>query len=91
MTTATTGYSLIDEPTRIDAVDTDGVAICGAYQPAGHDYWIFFVTKTVTRITGLPVMPHREQFHGQTGRLAVRQWVELLACLTTMAMKGISR
>lgn len=89
MTTATTGYTLVEEVDRIDAIDADGVAICGAYQPAGHDYYCFFVTKTVTRMTGLSTPPHREHFHGGQGRKAAKAWVELLACLVVMAQKGM--
>lgn len=85
------GYTLIEEPLRIDAIDDEGVAICGAYQPLGHDYWCFFVTQTVTRVTGLTTPPHKEHFHGELGRVHVRRWVELLACLTVMALKGQKR
>jgi hypothetical protein len=90
MTAATTGYTLVEEPLRIDALDANGVAICGAYQPAGHDYWCLFVTRTVTEVTGLTVPPHRETFWGKTGRTAAKAWIELIACLTTMAMEGRS-
>lgn len=89
MTSAVTkGYTLVEDGLRIDAIDVDGVAICGAYQPVGHDYWILFVTKTVTRITGLAVPPHREHFYGTTGRRDARAWVELIACLATLAAKN---
>lgn len=88
VTASIVGYTIVEETLRIDALDSDGVAICGAYQPLGHEYWILFVTRTVTQVTGLTVPPHRETFWGQTGRMAARSWVELLACLTTMAMEG---
>lgn len=86
--TVTAGYTIVEEPLRIDALDANGIAICGAYRPVGHDYYCLFVTKTVTKITGLTVPPHRETFHGETGRYVARCWVELIACLSTMAMKG---
>jgi hypothetical protein len=78
------GYSLIEDGQRIDAVDVNGVAVCGAYQPVGHDYWCLFVTRSVTRLTGLTVPPHRE-FYGQTGFNAAKAWVELIACLAVLA------
>lgn len=84
MTAPTTTYTLVEEPLRIDALDAQGVAICGAYQPKGHDYWCLFVTKTVTQITGLAVPPGRE-LYGPTGRTTVKAWVELLATLAMLA------
>lgn len=89
MTSAITdGYRIVETDDRMDAVDAEGVALCGAHRPVGHDYWIFFVTQTVTRITGLETPPHKEHFYGQSGRFAVRAWLELIACLATMAAKN---
>jgi hypothetical protein len=95
ITTITDGYTIVPPPgemtednDRIEAIDAEGVALCGAYRPVGHDYWIFFVTQTVTRITGLNTPPHKEHFYGQSGRLAVLAWVELIACLATLAAQA---
>jgi len=91
MTTATpiSGYAICEDSDRIWAIDHVGAEICGAYQPAGHDYWSLYVTKTVMQITGLAVPPHREHFYGCNGRNVARQWVELLACLAALAVKGM--
>jgi hypothetical protein len=91
MTTAApvSGYTINeDEPRRIKALDANGTEICGAYQPAGHEYWSLYCTKTVTQITGLKVPPHREHFYGCNGRKVAKEWVTLIACLAALAVKG---
>ena len=79
------GYTILDNPDRIDVVDGEDRAICGAYRPRGHDYWSLYVTHLVTGITGLSTPPHREHFFGQNGRSVARSWLELIASLYCMA------
>lgn len=43
-----TGYRLIEKPERVYAVDEDGVEICGARKPYGHDDFVVYVTRRVT-------------------------------------------
>lgn len=42
------GYELIEKPSRITAVDSSGVEICGARQPYGHNFWTVHVSMRVT-------------------------------------------
>jgi hypothetical protein len=42
-------WTLIEKPSRVFAVDVNGVEICGARQPYGHSNWTVYVT---TRVTG---------------------------------------
>lgn len=77
---AATGYRIIDEPTRIVALDADGVEICGAHRPVGHEYWSLYVTLLITRQTGLP-LPQHAHFWGDTGRRCASLWVEMIASL----------
>lgn len=41
-------YRLIEKPARIHAVDSDGVEICGARQPYGHDHYVIYVSTRLT-------------------------------------------
>lgn len=43
------GWTLIEKPSRVYAVDAAGIEICGARQPYGHTEWHVYVT---TRVTG---------------------------------------
>jgi len=81
-------YTITETPTRVAALDSDGIEICGAFQPEGHDYWSLYVTKLIGAATGLTVPPHREHFWNDLGRTAVRAWVELIAALYCMAMEN---
>lgn len=82
-------YTIDEEAERITAVDQNGVAIAGAYRPQGHDYWCFYVTRLVTNLTSLSVPPHREHFWGNSGRVIVRHWVELIAALYVQANRKV--
>jgi hypothetical protein len=42
------GYRLIEKPSRITAVDTNDIEICGARQPYGYEYWHVYMTVRVT-------------------------------------------
>lgn len=88
MITATKGYEINVEESRITALDLNGREICGAYQPAGHDYWSLYVTMAVTQITGLSTPPHREHFWGDTGGVIARRWIEMIASLYSLAVQA---
>ena len=79
------GYTITIEPHRITALDGTGRAICGAFQPEGHEYWSLYVTKSITELTGLATPPHREHFYNDIGGLIVHKWVETLAALYCLA------
>jgi len=79
------GYTITTEPHRIAALDGTGRAICGAFQPEGHDYWKLYVTRLVTEITGLTTPPHIEHFWNDHGGTIVRRWVEMVAALYCLA------
>jgi len=81
------GYTITTESHRITALDHDGRAICGAFQPEGHDYWSLYVTRLVTEATGLTTPPHREHFWNDHGGNIVARWVELVAALYCLAMQ----
>lgn len=87
-------YTLIEETNcigdvnRISAVDGDGQEICGAFKPAGHDYWQLYTTKLITKIVGVPTPPHRESFWGNHGRIDSQRWVEVLASLYVKAVQA---
>ena len=87
MTTATTGYTIVEENDRIRAEDGQGIEICGAYQPVGHNYWSLYVTRLVTNLIGVQVPPHREHFYGQTGRSVARGWITMIAALYVRAVQ----
>lgn len=42
------GYELIEKDSRVHALDMNGVEICGARQPYGHDDWIVYVHVRLT-------------------------------------------
>lgn len=81
------GYTLIVNSDRIIAQDRDGIEICGAYQPVGHEYWSLYLTKLVSELTGMATPPHREHFYGCQGRVVAKAWVELLASLYSLAVQ----
>lgn len=80
-------YKLIDSDNRISAIDAEGREICGAFKPVGLDYWQLFTTKLVTKVTGVPTPPHRENYWGQNGRVDSKRWVELIAALYVKAVQ----
>lgn len=41
-------WTLIEKPARVYAVDAEGVEICGARQPYGHDHFVVYVTMRIT-------------------------------------------
>lgn len=80
------GYELIEGIDRVSAVDADGVEICGAYQPLGHNYWLLYVTMLATRRTGVRV-PHNACFWGgPQGRADAVPWVRTIATLYGQAV-----
>jgi hypothetical protein len=48
MTAPAAAYTLIEKEARIIALDAQGVEICGARQPFGHDEWVVYVSVRVT-------------------------------------------
>jgi hypothetical protein len=75
-------FRLIEEKTRISAVDADDIDIVGAYQPLGHNHWRLYVTKLTFRKTGVRV-PHNACIWGADARVRadVKAWVETIARL----------
>jgi hypothetical protein len=82
-------FRLIEENTRISAVDADDIEIVGAYQPSGHNRWLLYVTKLTTSKTGVYV-PHHMCFWGADGRTRadVKAWVEVIASLYVRSSEG---
>lgn len=79
------GYTLIANSDRIIAQNREGVEICGAYRPQGHDYWSLYCTKLVSNMVGMSTPPHREHFYGAHGWKIAKAWVELIAGLYSLA------
>jgi hypothetical protein len=75
-------FRLIEEKTRISAVDADDIEIVGAYEPLGHNHWLLYITKLTTRKTGVRI-PHNACFLGVDDRARddVKAWVETIASL----------
>jgi hypothetical protein len=75
-------FRLIEEKTRISAVDADDIEIVGAYQPLGHNRWLLYITKLTTGKTGVRVL-HNACFLGvdDRARADVKAWVEAIASL----------
>jgi hypothetical protein len=75
-------FRLIEEKTRISAVDADDIEIVGAYQTLGHNHWRLYITKLTTSKTGVRV-PHNACFWGADDRATAdaKAWVETIASL----------
>jgi hypothetical protein len=76
---------MLTADSRISAVASDGMEICGAYRPEGHNYWCLFVTRSVSELTGVRVPPHREHYWGNHGRDDAYSWAEMIAALYSLA------
>lgn len=84
---AQTGYALVLSADRIDAVDTEGHGICGAYLRC--NYWVLYETALVTAVTGMTIPPHHEHFWAAgAGYEVAKARVELIACLYAMAIQN---
>lgn len=40
-------YRLLEKPSRVYALDVNGIEICGARQPIGHPEWIIYAHRRV--------------------------------------------
>jgi hypothetical protein len=82
-------FQLIEEKTRISAVDGDDIEIVGAYQPLGRNHWRLYITKLTTRKTGVHVS-RNACFWGadDRARADVRAWVETIASLYDGSREG---
>lgn len=76
---------IVETDDRIQASNSLGVEICGAYRPAGHTYWTLYVTTLVTDLTGMHLPPHREHFHGTDGHRDALAWIRLISTLYSLA------
>jgi hypothetical protein len=41
-------FVLVEERDRVCAVDVNGIEICGARRPFGHDHWSVYMTVRLT-------------------------------------------
>ena len=64
--------TITESPDRISAVDADGIEICGAFRPQGHEHFSVFVTPRLT--------DHLHHVIAPTQQIA-RWHVEMLASL----------
>ena len=82
-------FRLIEEKTRMSAVDADDIEIVGAYQPLGHNHWLLYITKLTTGKTGGRV-PHHVCFWGADDRTRAdaKAWVETIASLYDSSSEG---
>lgn len=75
MTTATAGYTIVEEPNRVTAVDATGVVIVGAQMPKGEVVWKLYMTDRLTD----------DEFHRchpvVCSRDGARQWIDMIARL----------
>lgn len=79
---------IVETERQVFAVDDDDVEICGAFNPVGHEYWQLYCTWKIVNLTGLQTPPHREHFVGELGRVDSRRWIELIACLYSLAVQN---
>lgn len=81
MTAPVTTITTTESPDRISAVDADGIEICGAFRPQGHEHWLIFATARLT--------DHLHHVIAPTQQIA-RWHVEMLAQLfATSTIGGI--
>lgn len=84
-------YSIHTQSHRVYAVDdADGVEICGAFNPVGHQHWQLYVTHKISHLTGLRTPPHREHFWADHGRADALAWIELIAKLYDLASRAVT-